>query len=890
MTTADTSQTGAPAGPLFRESLLAARARLADGRLAIHQQHRSGSPGIQVCARLTELVDTVVLDLYAAALAELAAETREDFESNVALVAHGGYGRRDLAPYSDVDLMVLHAPGSEDMVFPVASRLLRDLFDCGLDLAQSVRTPRHAWRLAAQDPIVCTSLMESRFLCGNPKWFESFFEKFERRTRSRYNGLFHAIYEARKKERLQYGETVYLLEPNVKRTRGGLRDLQLVRWLGFARHGAADPDALQLLGVISKADQGTLREASEFLLRLRNELHFHAGKPNDVLDRSEQLRLAALYEYPGGEAILPVEQFMREYFRHTRAVRGVVSNFVANARPGRPVARFLGTVFGHLVEGDYRVTPNQITATSSGLVKLKTDLSEVLRLCELANLHNKRIAPATWDAVRAAVPQFTGEVSPQIARQFLALISQPGRLGELLRRLHELGVLEKIIPGFTHARSLLQFNEYHKYTVDEHCILAVERCTELISDPGLLGRVYLGIKQKRTLHLALLIHDLGKGFVEDHSDVGLRIAAETAERLRLAVREAETLKLLVHKHLAMSHLAFWRDTNDERVIVRFAVEVGSPEVLDMLFVLTAADFAAVGPGVWNSWKAEVLSDLYRRTMRHLAGDAPASDTAERLERRRSAVHACLAREEDQPWYAGQIDALPPAYAFSMPPERIAAELRELHALAAGDVRARGRYLSESKTLEFVVGTHEQITPGVFHKLTGALASQGLQILSAEINTLADGLVLDRFYVTDPDYADEPPAERMAAVEQALAHSLTTHDGAMPAFRKVWRSAASRDRAVLAHLPTRVKIDNSTSDQYTILDIFTHDRMGLLFTIARTIFELDLSVSIAKIGTYLDQVVDVFYVTDQAGNKIHDEQRLQHISARLLEAIESMGKQ
>jgi [protein-PII] uridylyltransferase len=890
MTSPSTSHVAISTGPIFRESLLAARAQLAEGRKAIHEQHRSGSPGIQVCARLTELVDTAVLDLYAAVLADASPENREDFESNVALVAHGGYGRRDLAPYSDVDLMVLHAPGTEDVVFPLASRLLRDLFDCGLDLAQSVRTPRHAWRLAAQDPIACTSLMESRFLAGSTKLFESFFEKFERRTRSRYKSLFHAIHEARRKERLQFGETVYLLEPNVKRTRGGLRDTQLVRWLGFARHGAADPEALQLLGVISKSDQSTLREASEFLLRLRNELHFHAGKPNDVLDRSEQLRLAALYEYHGTEAILPVEQFMSEYFRHTRAVRGVVSNFVANARPGRPVAKVLGTIFGHLVEGDYRVTPNQITATQRGLAKLQTDLSEVLRLCELANLHNKRIAPATWDAVRAAVPQFTGDVSPQIAQQFLALISRPGRLGDLLRRLHELGVLEKIIPGFTHARSLLQFNEYHKYTVDEHCILAVERCTDLIGDPGILGRVYLGIKQKRTLHLALLIHDLGKGFVEDHSEVGLRLAEETAQRLRLPLREAETLKLLVHKHLVMSHLAFWRDTNDEEVIVRFAVEVGSPEVLDMLFVLTAADFAAVGPGVWNSWKAEVLADLYRRTMRHLAGDAPASDTAERLERRKAVVRACLARDEDQKWFSRQIDALPPAYAFSMPPERIAAELRELHSLAAGDVRARGRYLPESQTVEFVVGTHEQITPGVFHKLTGALASQGLQILSAEINTLADGVVLDRFYVHDPDFSEAPTPERLAAVEHALVQSLTMPHGWVPAFRNVWRSAASRDRAVLAHLPTRVKIDNSTSDRFTILDIFTHDRMGLLFTIARTIFELDLSVSVAKIGTYLDQVVDVFYVTDQAGNKIHDEGRLQHISARLLEAIEGMGRE
>jgi [protein-PII] uridylyltransferase len=629
-----------------------------------------------------------------------------------------------------------------------------------------------------------------------------------------------------------------------------------------------------------------LRDSSEFLLRLRNELHYQAKKSNDVLDRAEQVRLAELYKYQGTAGILPVEQFMREYFRHTRGVRAVASNFVAHAQPRRPLASVLGAIFGHRVEGDYHVTPNQIKATKRALARLNTDLREVLHLCELANLHDKRIATPTWEAVRAAVPRFNDEISPEIIRQFLALISRPGRLGELLRRLHELGVLEKIIPDFTHARCLLQFNEYHKYTVDEHCILAVERCTDWITDPGVLGRVYLGIKQKRTLHLALLIHDLGKGFVEDHSEIGLRIAEQTAQRLRLPLREAETLKFLVHKHLMMSHLAFRRNTYDDELIVKFAVDVGSPELLDMLFVLTASDFAAVGPGVWTQWKAEVLADLYRRTMRHLAGDAPAGDTAERLNDRKAAVRACLAGETDEAWFDGQIEALPPAYAFSMPPERIANELRELHTLRPGEVRAHGRYLPQSRTVEFVVGTHDDITPGVFHKLTGALAGQGLQILSAEINTLADGLVLDRFYVEDPDFVDESPPHRLAEVERALAQSLTSQSDSGPEFRKMWRSAATRDRVALAHLPTRVKIDNSSSDRYTILDIFTHDRRGLLFTITRTIFELGLSVSVAKIGTYLDQVVDVFYVTDRDGRRIDDEQRLQEISRRLLEAIDN----
>jgi len=874
--------------PIFRESLIAAREKLVAGRQEIETQHRAGSPGIQISTRLTELLDAVVLDLYHTALAELWPGDASEVTSQIALIAHGGYGRRDVAPYSDVDLMILHAPEAGELVRPLASRLLRDLSDVRLEVGQSVRTPDQACDLAGQDATICTSLMESRCLAGSQRIFEAFADKFQRGTRARYKSLFKAIEDARRKERQQFGETVFLLEPNIKRSRGGLRDLQLLRWLGFTRYGATDPDALQLVGALSKQDRASLREATEFLLRLRNELHFHAGKSNDVLSRAEQLRLAPLYGFVGTSGILPVEQFMREYFRHTQAVRSVVGNFVSNTRPVDPWGNLLGTIFSHQVEGDYRVTPRQIVATPRGLAKLKTDLCEVLRLCELANLHNKRIAPSTWEAVRAAVPDLDGEVDSEVFRQFLSLISQPGRLGELLRRLHELGVLEKIIPGFTHARCLLQFNEYHKYTVDEHCILAVERATEFIGDPGTLGRVYAGIKQKRTLHLALLIHDLGKGFVEDHSEVGLKIAGETATRLRLPLREAETIKFLVHKHLVMSHLAFWRDTSDERVVVKFAVEVGSPEVLDMLYVLTAADFSAVGPGVWNSWKYEVLTDLYQRTMRHLAGDAPATDSAAQLAQKRAKIKACVAGEADIAWYERQIDALPHAYVFNSTPHQIAAEIRNLHQLSPGDAQATGRYLSESNTVEFVVGTHEQITPGVFHKLTGALAVQGLQILSAQINTLADGLVLDRFYVSDPDYAEEPPQIRLEEVATGLVNALTNPQGAAPAFRKVWRSAASRERMALNTLPTQVRIDNSTSDQFTIIDIFASDRMGLLFTIARALFELDLSVSVAKIGTHLDQVVDVFYVTDSQGRKITDESRLQQITARLLAAIEDLS--
>jgi [protein-PII] uridylyltransferase len=871
-------------GPTFRETLLAARRRLNEGREQIRAQHQSGSPGIQVCARLTDLLDAVVVETYEGALLELPAERRAALRAAVTLVAHGGFGRRDVAPYSDVDLMILHDPGAPAELGHLAGRLLRDLYDVGLAVGQSVRTVDQACQWSLKDATVFTSLAESRFLAGNERLFAVFHERFRKLARARSAQLFQAIDQARREERAQFGETIYLLEPNLKRSRGGLRELQLLRWIGLACHGSPEPDDLQLLGALSKDDVQTLRAAGEFLLRLRNEMHFHAGKSHDVLHRVEQVRLAQVYGYQGTQALLPVEQFMRDYFRHTAAVRSIVSGFVLAARPGQRWQRMLGNLFGRQLEGDFLVTPRQIVATARGLEKIRGDLSEVLRLTDLANLSNKRIGPSTWEAVRAAVPHFDDQISTSTVSRFLSLLSQPARLGELLRRLLELGVLEKIVPAFGHARCLLQFNEYHKYTVDEHSILAVERATEFRDDTGPLGRVYRELKHKRTLHLALLIHDLGKGYVQDHCEVGAEIAAATAARLQLPPREAETLRFLVHKHLLMAHLAFRRDTSDDNLVVRFAVEVGSPETLDLLYLLTAADVAAVGPGVWTDWKAEVLTDLYERAMQHLAGDGAATRTADRLMQRRAAVRQALGRAQPAEWFERQLEALPQAYLYGSPPQRIAAELVELASLQPGEVRAAGRFLPDSRTVEYVVGTHEDVAPGIFHRLTGALAAQGLQILSAQIHTLAEGLVLDRFYVVDPDFADEPPPQRLEAVSQALADALRAPPGHVPTFRKLWQTDAQRERSELNRLPTRVRADNNTSDRYTILDIFTHDRRGLLYTITRTLYELGLSVALAKIGTYLDQVVDVFYVTDQEGRKIHDEQLLEQITTRLLAAL------
>jgi len=841
-----------------------------------------------LCEHLTDSRDEVVRQLFDAALDDVARGASDALRTQVALVAHGGYGRRDVAPHSDVDLMILDGAGGGDRVAALATQFWRDLVDAGLTIGHSVRTSGQAVASACRDPVIATSLIEARPLAGSETLVAEFSQLFRRHVRRQPQKLMAAVVDERHKEQNRYGQTVYLLEPNVKRSAGALRDLQVIRWIGLVRYGTPEPRALHFMGVLSDEDLAALDQAGEFLLRLRNEMHFHAGRAADVLDRAEQVRIAERFGYEATDGQLPVERFMQEYFRHTSQVSYLVARFVAHARSRERLNRLLTTVFGHEIEPGLGVGPVGIVAAPRRLEKISGSLTAVVRMADLANRYNEPIAPETWSAIHRAVSRLAEDPTPEACRYFLSLLDRPSQLAPLLRDLHGIGALERFVPEMARARGLLQFNQYHHYTVDEHCLRAVGFVARLLFDMGPLGRTYRAIASKRVLHLALLVHDLGKGLDEDHCEAGRKIAVETARRLGLSAHETQTLTFLVHKHLLMNHLAFRRDTLDQDIVIGFAREVSSPELLKMLFVLTAADLAAVGPDVWDGWKAQIVTDLYHRTMEHLAGDSPATTPDDAPRRRREAVRAALGPLGGEPKVVARLDALPAAYLLATEPEQVAADLRLLRGVRPGNATAEGRYLTETDTVEYTVATHEQTAGGVFHRLAGALSGHGLEIRSARIHTLADGLILDCFWVHDPDHAGEPPRQRIDEINAALVQSLRGAGDETPAFRPRHRADQPR-RVAVAGSPTRVSADNATSDRFTIFDIFAEDRLGLLHAIARTLFELRLSVWRAKISTYGDRVVNVFYVTDEKCRKIEDDRRLEHVQRQLLERIESLGE-
>ncbi len=614
---------------MLRSNVLAAKARLAKGQEDFKARHAAGCAGVELCALNANLRDAVVRDLLDDALKDLGEDGPKGLLNDIAVVAYGGYGRRDVAPFSDVDLMILHRKSAAPRLAPLAERLIRDVFDAGLELGHSVRTVAEACRMATRDPMICTAMVDSRLLAGSQAIFESFRHAFRQGVAWRRGRLLAGIRKVRNDERRRYGETVFLLEPNIKRSRGALRDVALLRWIGFVRYGIAELDELRDAGILSHEDFDAVQGAYAFLLWLRNDLHVHARQANDVLSRSEQVRIAegrcpppaengdmtdfceapsgpfreishvpvvSAAETPAAGGLLPVERFMQEYFRHTNRVSHVAAKFMAKAtgRPWLDVA--LTELFGHRIEGEYIVGPVGMMPTRRGTAQLRGNLTAIMRMVDLANQHDARISSCTWETVRREAAGLPANLPPEASRHFMSLLAHPGRIGKFLRELHDMAILERFLPDFARARGLLQFNQYHKYTVDEHCIRAVEFAEGLLDDPGALGRVYRSLKDKQLLHLALLIHDLGKGLLEDHREVGLKIAEQTGSRLGLNPHETETIKFLVHKHLRMNHLAFRRDTSDEDVVVRFAVQVGSPELLQLLYVLTAADLGAVGSG------------------------------------------------------------------------------------------------------------------------------------------------------------------------------------------------------------------------------------------------------------------------------------------------------
>ncbi len=858
---------------------------LKEERAAIEAAHRSGAAGSTIVRRLSDLADRLIIGL-----ARTEAETSP--ARGWSLVALGGYGRSELNPYSDIDLMFLYDPASKASVAAVSKGVLHTLWDLKFSVGHSIRTIADCQDISRRDIAAKTSLLEARHLFGDEALSKRFIERMRAGLAADRNAFISEKVEEMNKGYEKHGSSIYMLEPNVKKSGGGLRDIHFLRWIALARFGANDLDALQDRGAISSEEFRALNDAQEFLWRVRNDMHFAAGQPADTLSFDEQVRLANCFGYRDDEVALGVERFMQQYYIHASEIHEILDRFVERMGKQSPWKRLTGLTLSRRVADLFILTDEEITVPSSRRDGLLADPAQIFNLFYLAQVHGLKIDHMLLDKVRHVMEETDPErfQTPAVARRFVEILSFPGNIANTLSLMHRTRVLGKFLPEFWAVNRLVQFNQYHKYTVDEHSLMVIRKAEALLRNEGILGKTYRDIKRKDILHLAMLLHDIGKGQGGDHSAIGAEIAQAVARRIGYEDHDTRLLVFLVHQHLMMSHIAFRRDLTDEKVLLRFARTVANPETLKIFFVLTYADISGVGPGTWTEWKEELLTDLYTKVMDELTGSREVPNPeAKRTEVKAELVSRLKARYT-QEWIETQADVMDDRYVLVTPIDLMLRHLEWISELPPNDVLVRVENVPETDTTEYTVLTFDDITPGLFSKIAGVLAAKGLQILSAQVDTRKNGVVVDTFRVSDTFYTGPPPQERLDKAAEAIRGVLLGTMTVEELFQKHRRYVSAKPVATPVD-PTKVEVDNESSDVCTIIDIFAQDKQGLLYVITKGLFDLGLSISSSKIATRLDQIVDVFYVKDRAdGKMILDPQRIETIEKTLIDRIEAHAKE
>ncbi len=885
-----------------QSSVSSTQAVLQARREGIRQRLRDGAFGTDVVSDFTALVDAVLIGRYRNVVRQQGSNASAGMQ-HCCLVAVGGYGRRELAPYSDIDVMMLYHAGGKKVVQDLSKQVFHHLWDLGFQVGHSVRSIHDCVIVAEGDLSAKTALMESRFLVGNPAIFQKFQQRFAKRVLGRrVENFIREKLEERHQDYAKFGETVFLLEPNIKRTKGGLRDVHLLQWVGMARYQASTLQELANRGVLVHQDYMALLEAREFLFKVRALLHLEAGRAQEILSFDEQVRVAREFGYRDEPHMLGVEQFMQQYYRLTSGIHHRAMRFVESVRSVSLWTRLKRLWPSPLINGFFQAADGKLSIREEKLIQVLDDPEHILSLFQVAQKQRVTIDGRVLEEIHRHMENVPDHLfaSPAVSRRFRELLSGPEAVAEPLMLMHQARVLEKLVPAFGRVRGLMQFNQYHKYTVDEHSLLAVTQVESLGKQSGMLGKVYQEIQRKDLLHLAVLLHDVGKGLPEDHSEVGKKIAQDVSVRLGFDAQESQTLEFLVHEHLLMANTAFRRDPHDEKVLLTFCRAVGTSHRLQKLLLLTAADIAAVGPDTLTRWKEALLIELYLRALPEVSGKSEQIEStldvgqltdevlavwqseAPRVEGRGPATQKRSLPTRE--WVKSQLELFPVRYLFGTAKGRIAAHLSAIQSVSTERPIVESTYNQELKVCEYSLIAVDSTASGIFMKMTGVLAAKGLRVLDAQIVTRPDGIVVDTFLVKDPDFSDAPTPARLEKVGSAIVGALKS-EFSIEAFMEQNQRVSFRNQMPIRQHRTEVKIDNDTSDQFTIIDVFADDKQGLLHEIAKTLHDLGLSIHAAKIGTRLDQVVDVFHVTERDGNKVEDGRTRECIQTKLQEKVD-----
>jgi len=867
---------------------------LAAGRAEVRRRFEATGDGAATIREQCFLIDQLIRALFDLVTQVIYPLPNPTSGERLAIIAVGGYGRGELAPYSDIDLLFLlpykRTPHTEQVV----EYLLYLLWDLGLKIGQSTRSIDECLRQARSDLTIRTGLLEARYLWGEQALFNELRRRFDsdivKGSAAQFVASKLAERDARHK---RVGDSRYQLEPNIKEGKGGLRDLHTLFWIAKYIYRTDDVGNLVELGVLSAEESQRFDRAQDFLWRVRCHIHYLAGRAEERLTFDLQTEIGRRMGYTDHAGSRGVERFMKHYFLVAKDIGDLTRIFCAILEADQKHKRRLSWVRwgnGRRSLGGFVVDGERLTIPSEDF--FKNSPHGLLRLFHVAQQHELDIHPRALRAASLSLRLINQQLrdNSEANRLFLEILTSRKDPETALRRMNEAGVLGRFIPDFGRVVAQMQYDMYHVYTVDEHTLFAIGILHKIESgllkeELPLATQLMPTIVSRRALYLAVLLHDIAKGRGGDHSEIGEQIALKLGPRLGLSAEETETVAWLVRWHLSMSGTAFKLDIGDRQTIGNFVERVQSPERLKLLLVLTVADIGAVGPKVWNGWKAALLRELYHQAVEVISGGLSGEGRVSRAAAAQAAARQLLP-DFSEAEYATFVNRGYSYYWLSFD-----ALTHARHARLMREAEASGAPL----TVEKRVDTYRSVTeitlytadhPGLFSRIAGALAVSGANIVDAKIITMSNGMALDTFWVQDSNGGPFDRRDKLAKLAVIFENVLS---GDLKPHRELAHPPAFPSRTRVFMVTPRVLLDNKASGSHTVIEVNGRDRPGLLFEVTRALTGLNLQVSSAKISTYGEKVVDVFYVKDLFGHKIEHSAKLAEIQ-RTLEVVLAKGNE
>ncbi len=843
--------------------------------------------GLDCAHRISWLQDQIITVLYDFTVRHVYPKQAGVFS----ITAVGGYGRDTLAPGSDIDLLFLFQPKPASETHKAVEFILYMLWDMGFKVGHATRTVEECIQQAKSDMTVRTAVLETRYVCGNAPLARELQARFDKEIVTNTGPEFIAAKLAERDERhRKAGDTRYLVEPNVKEGKGGLRDLHTLFWISKYYYHVRDPAELVKLGVLSKQEYRLFLKAEDFLWAVRCHMHFLTGKAEERLSFDIQRDIAEALGYHARPGLSAVERFMKHYFLVakdvgdlTRILCAALEDQQAKATPGLTgvISRFANR--SRKIAGTVEFVEDRGRIALANPDVFKRDPVSLIRLFFVADINGLEFHPDALKRVTRSLNLIDNDLreNEEANRLFLAILTSKRDPALILRRMNEAGVLGRFIPEFGKIVSMMQFNMYHHYTVDEHLIRAVEVLSEI--DKGkaedihpLTNKLMPGIEDRDALYVAVLLHDIAKGREEDHSEAGAKVARKLCPRFGLSPKQTELVVWLIAEHLTMSMVAQTRDLTDRKTIIDFADRVQSLDRLKMLLILTVCDIRAVGPGVWNGWKGQLLRTLYYETELLLAGGFSEVSRKERAEAAAQALDEALSdwSEKDRSTYV-KLHYQP--YLLSVPLED---QIRHTKFIRQTD--KAGKVLATMvRTDSFHAITEITVLspdhPRLLTVIAGACAAAGANIADAQIFTTSDGRALDTIHVSR-EFADDADELRRAGTIGKMIEDVLAGRKRLPEVIATRTKNRRKNKAFV--IPPSVIISNSLSNKFTVIEVECLDRTGLLSEITAVLSDLSLDIQSARITTFGEKVIDTFYVADLVGQKISNENRRAYITARL----------